>query len=63
MPRAQGWGAHYVCLPAQGWAVTAQLIASIPGEHPRLEGGGETARYMKFADLVDVEGPQRISPW
>lgn len=29
--------------------------ASIPGEHPRLEGGGETARYMKFADLEDVE--------
>lgn len=28
--------------------------ASIPGEHPRLEGGGETARYMKFADLEDV---------
>ncbi|HEX6222600.1 MAG TPA: DUF1801 domain-containing protein [Acidimicrobiia bacterium] len=29
--------------------------ASIPGDHPRLEGGGETARYMKFADLEDVE--------
>ena len=29
--------------------------ASIPGEHPRLEGGGETARYMKFADLDEVE--------
>ena len=29
--------------------------ASIPGEHPRLEGGGETARYMKFADMDDVE--------
>ena len=29
--------------------------ASIPGDHPRLEGGGETARYMKFNDLVDVE--------
>jgi hypothetical protein len=29
--------------------------ASIPGEHPRLEGGGETARYMKFADLAAVE--------
>jgi hypothetical protein len=29
--------------------------ASIPGDHPRLEGGGETARYMKFADLDDVE--------
>jgi hypothetical protein len=28
--------------------------ASIPGTHPRLEGGGETARYVKFADLADV---------
>jgi hypothetical protein len=32
--------------------------ASIPGEHPRLEGGGDTARYMKFADLADVESAQ-----
>ncbi len=29
--------------------------ASIPGDHPRLEGGGDTARYMKFADVADVE--------
>jgi hypothetical protein len=29
--------------------------ASIPGDHPRLEGGGDTARYMKFADLDEVE--------
>jgi len=29
--------------------------ATIPGDHPRLEGGGETARYMRFADLDDVE--------
>ncbi len=29
--------------------------ASIPGHHPRLEGGGDTARYMKFADRDDVE--------
>lgn len=29
--------------------------ASIPGDHPRLEGGGETARYMKFADRAEVE--------
>lgn len=29
--------------------------ASIPGHHPRLEGGGETARYMKFFDLAEVE--------
>jgi hypothetical protein len=29
--------------------------ASIPGHHPRLEGGGDTARYMRFNDLSDVE--------
>jgi hypothetical protein len=29
--------------------------ASIPGDHPLLEGGGDTARYMKFAELADVE--------
>ena len=29
--------------------------ASIPGTHERLEGGGETARYMKFADVGEVE--------
>ena len=29
--------------------------ASIPGDHPRLEGGGATARYMKFADIGEVE--------
>ena len=29
--------------------------ASIPGHYARLEGGGDTARYMKFADLADVE--------
>ncbi len=29
--------------------------ASIPGDHPRLEGGGDTARYIKFTDLDDVE--------
>jgi hypothetical protein len=28
---------------------------SIPGDHPRLIGGGDTARYMKFADLDEVE--------
>jgi hypothetical protein len=30
--------------------------ASIPGEHPRLTGGGETARYMTFTDLEEVAG-------
>ncbi len=29
--------------------------ASIPGDHPRLQGSGDTARYMKFADLAEVE--------
>lgn len=29
--------------------------AALPGKHPRLEGGGETVRYMRFADLEDVE--------
>ena len=29
--------------------------ASIPGTHPLLEGGGETARYIKFADLEAVD--------
>ena len=29
--------------------------ASIAGKHPRLEGGGDTARYMRFADLAEVE--------
>jgi hypothetical protein len=28
--------------------------AAIPGDHPRLIGGGETARYMKFESLEDV---------
>ncbi|HLF61777.1 MAG TPA: DUF1801 domain-containing protein [Acidimicrobiia bacterium] len=29
--------------------------ASIPGEHKRLEGGGDTARYMRFESMEDVE--------
>jgi hypothetical protein len=29
--------------------------ASIPGDHPLLEGGGDTARYAKFADHAAVE--------
>ena len=28
--------------------------ASIPGDHPLLQGGGETARYMKFSDEAEV---------
>ena len=29
--------------------------ASIPGEHPLLEGGGDTARYARLDDLDAVE--------
>ncbi len=29
--------------------------ASIPGDHPALEGDTETARVMRFADLAAVE--------
>ena len=29
--------------------------AQIPGDHPVLEGGGDTARYVTFADLDEVE--------
>jgi hypothetical protein len=29
--------------------------AAIPGDHPRLEGGGDTARYMRITDLADAE--------
>lgn len=29
--------------------------AVIPGRHPTLEGGGSTARYMRFADRADVK--------
>jgi hypothetical protein len=29
--------------------------ASIPGVHQRLEGGGDVARYMRLADLDEVE--------
>ena len=29
--------------------------AAIPGDHPRLEGDGDTARVMRFADLAEVE--------
>ena len=28
--------------------------ATIPGDHPRLTGGGETARYITFTDLDEV---------
>jgi hypothetical protein len=27
----------------------------IPGRHPDLEGGGSTARYMRFVDRAEVK--------
>jgi len=33
--------------------------ALIPGRHPRLTGGGDTVRYMDFADLAEVEAGRR----
>jgi hypothetical protein len=33
--------------------------ASLPGKHPRLEGGGATVRYMRFTDLDDVKAKRR----
>jgi hypothetical protein len=29
--------------------------SSIPGEHPILEAGGDVARYVRLADLSEVE--------
>jgi hypothetical protein len=29
--------------------------AHIPGNFPHLEGEGDTARYMKFADMQEIE--------
>lgn len=33
--------------------------ASLSGKHPHLEGGGGTVRYMRFADLQDVQAKRR----
>jgi hypothetical protein len=33
--------------------------ATLPGKHPRLEGGGGTVRYLRFADLDDVKAMRR----
>jgi hypothetical protein len=33
--------------------------AALPGSHPRLEGGGGTVRYMRFADLADAKAKRR----
>jgi hypothetical protein len=32
--------------------------ASIPGDHPILEGGGDVARYIRFADAAAVDRQQ-----
>ncbi|MEQ9536653.1 MAG: DUF1801 domain-containing protein [Deltaproteobacteria bacterium] len=32
--------------------------AKIPGAHPRLEGGGNTARYMRIADLAEARAAE-----
>ena len=32
--------------------------ASIPGAHELLQGGGETARYVRFDDLAAVEAAE-----
>ncbi len=32
--------------------------ASIPGDHPLLQGGGDTARYVTFANLAEVEAAE-----
>lgn len=31
----------------------------LPGKHPKLEGGGGTVRYMRFADLAEVKAGKR----
>ena len=33
--------------------------ASIPGSHPRLIGGGDTARYMNLADLTEANAAKK----
>lgn len=33
--------------------------ASIPGKHPGLQGGSDTARYMTFADKADVDARKK----
>lgn len=33
--------------------------ASLPGTHPKLEGGGGTVRYLRFEDLDDVKAKRK----
>lgn len=35
------------------------LGAKIPGEHPRLEGGGETGRMLKIGSVTEANAAQR----
>jgi hypothetical protein len=33
--------------------------ARLPGKHPKLEGGGGTVKYLRFADEADVKRKRR----
>jgi hypothetical protein len=33
--------------------------ATLPGRHPRLEGGGGTVRYLRFEDDADLKGKKK----
>ena len=33
--------------------------ASLPGKHPKLEGGGGTVRYLRFKHADDVKAKKR----
>ena len=33
--------------------------AKIPGKHPKLEGGGDTARYMTFTDIGEAKARKK----
>jgi hypothetical protein len=33
--------------------------AKLPGKHPKLEGGGGTVKYLRFADEADVARKQK----
>jgi hypothetical protein len=33
--------------------------AQIPGKHPKLQGGGDTSRYMTFQDTKEVDAARQ----
>ena len=33
--------------------------AQIPGKHPKLQGGGDTSRYMTFQDMKEVDSSKK----